>query len=126
MCNKTLRVGIEPASPWLLVGCFNHCIITTTLLSTGPLVKLLVSSDDPMYALFLNFKHRGTPWLTSNFTDDPLASRVVVMVQWLAHPTTNQGGAGSIPTHGITCFSFKMDQLVVCCRYLYTHHLTFE
>ena len=89
-------------------------------------MKLLVSSDDPMYVLFLNVKHRGTPWLTSNFTDSSVASKVGVMVQWLAHPTSNQGDAGSIPTHGITCFSFKMDQLVVRCRYLYIHYLTFE
>ena len=33
------------------------------------------------------------------------------MVQWLAHLTSNQGDAGSIPT-----------QLVVRCRYLYTHY----
>ena len=45
------------------------------------------------------------------------------MVQWLAHSTystSNQGDAGSIPTHGITCLSFKMDQLVVRSRYSYT------
>ena len=39
-------------------------------------------------------------------------SRVVAMVQWLAHLTCNPGNAGSIPTHGIYVFSFKMDQSV--------------
>ena len=34
-------------------------------------------------------------------TDRSVASTVVVMVQWLAHPTSNQVDAGSIPTHGI-------------------------
>ena len=57
-----------------------------------------------MYVLFLNVKRRGTPWVTRNFTGGPVASKVVVMVQWLAHPTNNQGDAGSIPTHGITFF----------------------
>ena len=60
-------------------------------------------------------KRRGTPWLTSNFTDCSLACRVVVMVQWLAHPTSNQGDAGSIPIHGIYMFFIQKDQLVVRC-----------
>ena len=34
----------------------------------------------------------------------------------VADPTSNQGDAGSIPTHGIYMFfSFKKDQLVVRC-----------
>ena len=41
------------------------------------------------------------------------------MVQWLAHPTSNQGDAGSIATPG-NMFFIQMDQLVVRCRYLYT------
>ena len=32
--------------------------------------------------------------------------RVVVMVQWLVHPTSNQGDAGSIPTSCFTVSSF--------------------
>ena len=52
-----------------------------------------------MYVLFLNVKRRGTAWLTNNLTDFSVASRVVVMVHWLAHPTSNQGDTGSIPTH---------------------------
>ena len=52
--------GIEPASPALLVGCANHCTITTTLLATEQSVKLGVSY--PMFVLFLNVKkRRGTP-----------------------------------------------------------------
>ena len=47
---------------------------------------------------FLNVKRRGTPWLTNNLSDCSVASRVVVMVQWLAHTTSNPGDAGSIPT----------------------------
>ena len=58
------------------------------------------SLDDPMYVLFLNVKRRGTPRLTNHLADCSVSSRVVVMVQWLAHPTSNQGDAGSIPTHG--------------------------
>ena len=39
----------------------------------------------------------------------------------VAHPTSNQGDAGSIPTHGtLYGFLFKKDQLVVHCRYLFT------
>ena len=51
--------------------------------------------------------YTGTPWLISIFTDCSVASRVVVMVQWLAHPTSNQGDAGSIPTHGTYVFHSK-------------------
>ena len=66
------------------------------------------SSDDPMYVLFLNVKNRReTPWLTIDFTDCSIASRVVVMVQWLAHLTCNPGNAGSIPTYGMTCFFIR-------------------
>ena len=65
---------------------------------------------------------RGTPWLTIDLTDCSVASRVVVMVQWLVHLTCNSGDAGSIPTHGIMCFSFERDQLVVRCRYMFTLH----
>ena len=36
--------------------------------------------------------------------DCSVASRVVVMVQWLAHPTSIQGDAGTIPTHGTHVF----------------------
>ena len=72
-----------------------------------------------MYVLFLNVKRRGTPWLTNNLTDCWVTSKAVVMVQWLVHPTSNQGDAGSIPTHG-NMFFIQMDQLVVRCRYLYT------
>ena len=43
--------------------------------------------------------------LTPHLIDCSVASRVVVMVQWLAYPTSIQGDAGSIPTHG-TCFFF--------------------
>ena len=52
---------------------------------------------------------------------------VVVMVQWLAHPTSNQGDAGSIPTHGTLRFSFKKDQsVVVHCYWLVTTSLDFQ
>ena len=36
----------------------------------------------------------------------------------VAHPTSNQGDAGSIPTHGTNMFfhSKRIDQLVVRCR----------
>ena len=69
----------------------------------------------------------GTAWLTSIFTDCSVASRVVVMVQWLAHPTSNQGDAGSIPTHGTLRFSFKKDQSVmVHCYWLVTTSLDFQ
>ena len=76
-----------------------------------------------MFVLFLNVKkRRGAPWLTPHLIDCSVAGRVVVMVQWLAHPTSIQGDAGSIPTHG-TCFFFiqKKEQLVVRCRYFYIH-----
>ena len=72
-----------------------------------------------MYVLFLNVKRRGTPWLTNYLTDCPVGTRVVVMVQWFAHPPSNQGDAGSISTHD-NMFFIQMDQLVVRCRYLYT------
>ena len=76
-----------------------------------------------MYVLFLNVKNcRGTSWSTFDCTDCSVASRVVMMVQWLAHLTCNPGDAGSIPTHGIKCFSFERVQLVVRCRYLFTLH----
>ena len=52
------------------------------------------------------FKLRGTPRLTSNLTNRSVAVRVVVIVQWLAHPTNNQGDAGLIPTHGIYIDNF--------------------
>ena len=45
-----------------------------------------------MYVLFLNVKPLGTPWLTSKFSDGPVANGAVV----IAHPTSNQGDAGSI------------------------------
>ena len=45
--------------------------------------------------------------LTSIFTDCSVASRVVARVQWIAHPTSNQGDAGSIPTHGTYVFHSK-------------------
>ena len=35
------------------------------------------------------------------------------MGQWLAHPTSNQGDLGSIPTHGIYMFFIQKNQLVV-------------
>ena len=57
-------------------------------------------------------KRRGAPRLTNHLSDCSISSRVVVMVQWLAHLTCNPGNAGSIPTHGICDFSFKMDQSV--------------
>ena len=61
-----------------------------------------------MYVLFLNVKNRrGTPWSTIDCTDCSVASRVVVMVQWLAHLTCNPGDVGSVPTHGIKCFSIR-------------------
>ena len=69
------------------------------------LVAYESSSDDPMYVLLLNVKNRrGTPWLT---TDCSVASRVVVMVQWLARLTCNPGDAGSIPTYGKKCFFIR-------------------
>ena len=47
------------------------------------------------------------------------------MVQWLAHPTSNQGDAGSIPTHGT--YVFKKDQsVVVHCNWLVTTSLDFR
>ena len=50
--------------------------------------------------------------------DCSVASRVVVMVQWLAHPTSIQGDAGTIPTHGTHVFFIqRKEQLVVRCRY---------
>ena len=61
-----------------------------------------------MYVLFLNVKNRrGTPWSTMDCTDCSVASRVVVMVQRLAHLTCNPGDVGSIPTHGIKCFFIR-------------------
>ena len=66
------------------------------------------SSDDPMYVLFLNVKNRrGTPWLTIDFTDCSVASKVVVLVQCLGHLTCNPGDAGSIPTYGIIWFFIR-------------------
>ena len=50
-------------------------------------------------------KMPGNP--VANFTDCSVASRVVVMVQWLAHPTSNLGDAGSILIHGIYMFFIK-------------------
>ena len=75
-------------------------------------MKLIVSHGVP-HVLNVNY----------NFTDCSVASWVVVMVQWLVHPTSNQGEAGSIPcTHGIYMFYIQKDQLVVRCHYLYTHN----
>ena len=78
-----------------------------------------------MFVLFLNAKKRqGTPWLTPQLIDCSVASRVVVRVQWLAHPTSIQGDAGSIPTHGTCLYDFfihKREQLVVRCRYFFIH-----
>ena len=55
------------------------------------------------------------------------SNRVVVMVQWLAHPTSNQGDAGSIPTHGTLRFSFnKVQSVVVHCYWLVTTSLDFQ
>ena len=54
-----------------------------------------------------------------------LAITGAVVMQWLVYPTSKQGEAGSIPTHGIYMFFIRKDQLVVRCRYLYTHYLTF-
>ena len=44
-----------------------------------------------MFVLFLNVKMLGTLWLITNLIDCSVARRVVVMVQWLAHLTSNQG-----------------------------------
>ena len=52
-------------------------------------------------------KRRGAPRLTNHLSDCSVSSRVVVMVQWLAHLTCNPGNAGSIPTHGISVFHSK-------------------
>ena len=52
-------------------------------------------------------KRRGAPRLTNHLSDCSVSSRVVVMVQWLAHLTCNPGNAGSIPTHGICVFHSK-------------------
>ena len=67
-------------------------------------------------------KRRGTPRLTSKphwllCCQQGCRDGAVV-----AHPTSNQGDAGSIPTHGTDMFfhSKKKDQLVVRCRYLFT------
>ena len=69
------------------------------------LVALDTFSDDPMFVLFLNVKERwGSPRLTTNLFDWFIASRTLVMVEWVAHPTSNQGDAGSIPTHGSDFF----------------------
>ena len=46
----------------------------------------------------------GTLWLTPHLIDCSVTSRVVVMVQWLTHPTSIQGDVGSIPTHGTYLF----------------------
>ena len=76
------------------------------------LVACESSEDDPMYVMFLNVKTRGAPCVTYHFTDCYVTSRVVVMVMWLAHVTSNPGYAGSISTHGIGVFSFIKNQLV--------------
>ena len=70
--------------------------------------------------LFLNVKNGG---LTPNITDCFVANMVVVMVQWLTNPTSNQGIGGSIPIHGTywVFFSFKKKQLVVRCYYFYIY-----
>ena len=61
-----------------------------------------------MYVLFVNVKNRrGTPCSTIQCTDCSVASRVVVMVRWLAQLICNPGDAGSIPTHAIRCFSIR-------------------
>ena len=52
-------------------------------------------------------KRRGAPRLANHLSDCSVSSRVVVMVQWLAHLTCNPGNAGSIPTHGICVFHSK-------------------
>ena len=52
-------------------------------------------------------KRRGAPRLTNHISGCSVSSRVVVMVQWLAHLTCNPGNAGSIPTHGICFFHSK-------------------
>ena len=52
-------------------------------------------------------KRRGAPRLTNHLSDCSVSSRVVVMVQWLAHLTCNPGNVGSIPTHGISVFHSK-------------------
>ena len=87
------------------------------------LVSLDTLIDDAMYVLFLNVKERrGARSLTTNLLDRFIASRALVMTQWLAHPTSNQGDGGSIPTNG--CYFFfiqKKEQLVVPCRYFYVH-----
>ena len=71
-----------------------------------------------MYVLFLNVKNRrGTPWSTIDCTDCSVASRVVVMVQWLAHLTCNQGTRVRFPLT-----AFERVQLVVRCRDLFTLH----
>ena len=60
------------------------------------------------YVLFVNVKNRrGTPWSTIPCTDCSVASRVVVMVQLLAHLTCNPGDAGSFPIHGKKCFFIR-------------------
>ena len=73
------------------------------------------------YPGVLSFRKRTTsdhpkkmiaPRLTNHLSDCSVSSRVVVMVQWLAHLTCNPGNAGSIPTHGLCVFSFKMDHSV--------------
>ena len=50
----------------------------------------------------------------------PVSSRVVVMVQWLAHLTCNPGNAGSIPTRGISVFHSKWisQYFVLACDYI--------
>ena len=87
--SRIRRITTLCSKEILSVECTNNVLIK----------KYESSSDEPMF-LFLNVKNRR----------ETIGFRVVVMVQWLAHLTCNPGDAGSIPTHGIMCLTFKRDQ----------------
>ena len=79
------------------------------LVDTKKIFVLLVAINTllhyPTFVLFLNVKDcRGARSLTTNLFDWFIASRAIVRTQWVAHPTSNQGDAGSIPTHGSDFF----------------------
>ena len=70
----TARPGIEPATPWFLVGFVNHCATTRT---PGKFFKRKRSD-------------RGVPivaqWLRNPIRNHEVAGSIAALAQWVDHP----------------------------------------
>ena len=99
--------GNRTRVPGLHVRCANHCTITTTLLETEQLERCFVSRGAPRRFIIQEQDYIGSSEEDSQATRNTCRDGAVVST-----PDMYPGNAGSIPTHGICVFSFKLDQSV--------------